>query len=192
MWRSVLEAVESALQLAGAVIMGWMVSPLRGAKGNVEFFVHVRTAGGAGAAAVAADPRTIDDAIEEAVRHEHRDRSSCTTSVSNAAELARQAAQWLHERGHEVRRCRAPTPRPSTLRRPRGSRREARPGRRARRQPRRRRHDAADRRPRRGEEVPVLGVNVGLLGYLTEVEPNAMTARPRALLRRRTTASRTA
>ena len=26
------------------------------------------------------------------------------------------------------------------------------------------------------EEVPVLGVNVGLLGYLTEVEPNAMTS----------------
>jgi 23S rRNA (cytidine1920-2'-O)/16S rRNA (cytidine1409-2'-O)-methyltransferase len=66
-WRSVLEDVESALHARGAVIMGWMVSPLRGSKGNVEFFVHARTAGGAGAAAVAADP-TIDDAIEEAVR----------------------------------------------------------------------------------------------------------------------------
>ena len=42
--------------------MGWMVSPLRGSKGNVEFFVHARTAAGGAAG------RTIDDAIEEAVR----------------------------------------------------------------------------------------------------------------------------
>ena len=39
-WRSVLEAVQGALLAHGAVIMGWMVSPVRGAKGNVEFFVH--------------------------------------------------------------------------------------------------------------------------------------------------------
>ena len=39
-WRSVLEAVEGALLARGAVIIGWMVSPVRGAKGNVEFFVH--------------------------------------------------------------------------------------------------------------------------------------------------------
>jgi 23S rRNA (cytidine1920-2'-O)/16S rRNA (cytidine1409-2'-O)-methyltransferase len=71
-WRSVLEGVESALHSRGAVIMGWMVSPVRGSKGNVEFFVHARAAGatadaGADAAADAAG-RTIDDAIEEAVR----------------------------------------------------------------------------------------------------------------------------
>jgi 23S rRNA (cytidine1920-2'-O)/16S rRNA (cytidine1409-2'-O)-methyltransferase len=61
-WRSVLEGVESALHTRGAVIMGWMVSPLRGSKGNVEFFVHARTAAGGAAG------RTIDDPIEEAVR----------------------------------------------------------------------------------------------------------------------------
>ena len=61
-WRSVLEDVENALHGRGAVIMGWMVSPLRGSKGNVEFFVHARTAAGGAAG------RTIDDAIEEAVR----------------------------------------------------------------------------------------------------------------------------
>ena len=27
-----------------------------------------------------------------------------------------------------------------------------------------------------GAEVPVIGINVGLLGYLTEIEPPAMTA----------------
>ena len=41
-WRGVLTDVGSALTDRGAVIMGWMVSPVRGAKGNVEFFVHAR------------------------------------------------------------------------------------------------------------------------------------------------------
>ena len=41
-WRSVLEGAISALNAAGATMMGVMVSPLRGADGNVEFFVHLR------------------------------------------------------------------------------------------------------------------------------------------------------
>ncbi len=39
------------LTTGGATIMGWMVSPLRGADGNVEFFVH------------AVAPRTDEDGI---------------------------------------------------------------------------------------------------------------------------------
>jgi 23S rRNA (cytidine1920-2'-O)/16S rRNA (cytidine1409-2'-O)-methyltransferase len=41
-WQNALEAVISALNAAGATMMGVMVSPLRGADGNVEFFVHLR------------------------------------------------------------------------------------------------------------------------------------------------------
>ena len=39
-WRSVLQAAMEAVADAGAAMMGAMVSPLRGAAGNVEFFVH--------------------------------------------------------------------------------------------------------------------------------------------------------
>jgi 23S rRNA (cytidine1920-2'-O)/16S rRNA (cytidine1409-2'-O)-methyltransferase len=39
-WRAALEGATSALDAAGASIMGAMVSPLRGADGNVEFLVH--------------------------------------------------------------------------------------------------------------------------------------------------------
>jgi 23S rRNA (cytidine1920-2'-O)/16S rRNA (cytidine1409-2'-O)-methyltransferase len=34
--------IDDALRAAGATIMGWMESPLRGAEGNVELFVHAR------------------------------------------------------------------------------------------------------------------------------------------------------
>jgi 23S rRNA (cytidine1920-2'-O)/16S rRNA (cytidine1409-2'-O)-methyltransferase len=43
-WRRVLDDVVIALGGAGAAIMGLMVSPLTGADGNVEFFVHARAA----------------------------------------------------------------------------------------------------------------------------------------------------
>jgi 23S rRNA (cytidine1920-2'-O)/16S rRNA (cytidine1409-2'-O)-methyltransferase len=39
-WREVLGDVRDALAGRGAVMMGCMVSPLRGADGNVEFLVH--------------------------------------------------------------------------------------------------------------------------------------------------------
>ncbi|HUQ40374.1 MAG TPA: TlyA family RNA methyltransferase [Acidimicrobiales bacterium] len=47
-WRRVLDEVRSALSACGAIMMGVMVSPLRGADGNVEFLAHVSLTGEAG------------------------------------------------------------------------------------------------------------------------------------------------
>jgi 23S rRNA (cytidine1920-2'-O)/16S rRNA (cytidine1409-2'-O)-methyltransferase len=41
-WRSTLAGVVSAFEAAGSTMMGIMVSPLRGAGGNVEFLAHFR------------------------------------------------------------------------------------------------------------------------------------------------------
>lgn len=41
-WHRVLEYTRSALEAQGAAMMGVMVSPLRGAAGNVEFLAHLR------------------------------------------------------------------------------------------------------------------------------------------------------
>ncbi len=38
--RAVQSRIDDALRAGGATIMGWMESPLRGADGNVELFVH--------------------------------------------------------------------------------------------------------------------------------------------------------
>lgn len=58
-WARVLREVRSALTESGAAMMDGMVSPLRGAEGNVEFLVHV---------AVSADaPVMGDDAIDALV-----------------------------------------------------------------------------------------------------------------------------
>jgi 23S rRNA (cytidine1920-2'-O)/16S rRNA (cytidine1409-2'-O)-methyltransferase len=57
-WRRVLEEVRSALGEHGAAMMGVMVSPLRGADGNVEFLVHLRAHETGG---------TVDDAALDAV-----------------------------------------------------------------------------------------------------------------------------
>jgi 23S rRNA (cytidine1920-2'-O)/16S rRNA (cytidine1409-2'-O)-methyltransferase len=64
-WRRALEDVGAALVQRGAVIMGWMVSPVRGAQGNVEFFVHARVPGRAAAGAGAR--AGIDEVVAEAV-----------------------------------------------------------------------------------------------------------------------------
>jgi 23S rRNA (cytidine1920-2'-O)/16S rRNA (cytidine1409-2'-O)-methyltransferase len=60
-WRRVLSEVRSAFVSQGAAMMDVMVSPLRGADGNVEFLAHVRAH--AGAAAVVGD-----DALDAVVR----------------------------------------------------------------------------------------------------------------------------
>jgi 23S rRNA (cytidine1920-2'-O)/16S rRNA (cytidine1409-2'-O)-methyltransferase len=46
-WRRVLDEVVAAYQGVGASIIGCMVSPLRGADGNVEFLLHLAVDGGA-------------------------------------------------------------------------------------------------------------------------------------------------
>jgi 23S rRNA (cytidine1920-2'-O)/16S rRNA (cytidine1409-2'-O)-methyltransferase len=56
-WRRVLVDVMEAVAGCGAAMMGAMVSPLRGAAGNVEFFVH---------ASVAVDPTPFP--VEETAR----------------------------------------------------------------------------------------------------------------------------
>ncbi len=64
LWRSTLLAVIAAFQGAGATMMGLMVSPLRGADGNVEFLAHLRAGPPAqDAAAVAA---AVDVVVTEA------------------------------------------------------------------------------------------------------------------------------
>jgi len=45
-WKGAIQRVISALVAEGAGIMGVMPSPLRGAAGNVEFFVHAVSGGG--------------------------------------------------------------------------------------------------------------------------------------------------
>lgn len=64
-WRRVLGETRSALHDHGAAMMDVMVSPLKGADGNVEFLVHVR--------AHAAAPGIVDDAALDAVVAEAAD-----------------------------------------------------------------------------------------------------------------------
>jgi len=63
-WRRVLLEALGALSEAGAAMMGLMVSPLLGARGNVEFLAHLVVA------PVGASPAdsTVDAAVEAAVR----------------------------------------------------------------------------------------------------------------------------
>jgi 23S rRNA (cytidine1920-2'-O)/16S rRNA (cytidine1409-2'-O)-methyltransferase len=46
-WRNAVVGAIAAFDAAGAAMMGIMVSPLRGADGNVEFLVHLRSRSGA-------------------------------------------------------------------------------------------------------------------------------------------------
>ena len=62
-WRRVLRSTCSALIAEGAAMMGVMVSPLKGADGNVEFLVHLRAHAGDGAAA----PDHVIDAVVDDV-----------------------------------------------------------------------------------------------------------------------------
>lgn len=69
-WARVLREVASALTRHEAAMMGLMVSPLRGADGNVEFLVHLRAHVAAGTGAPPSDTLVdawIDAAIAEAV-----------------------------------------------------------------------------------------------------------------------------
>ncbi len=75
-WRRALLGVITAWQAAGATMMGLMVSPLRGADGNVEFLAHFRVPGsgpgpaegGGGAAGLGdAQPSRAEAAVERVV-----------------------------------------------------------------------------------------------------------------------------
>ena len=59
-WRRVLREVASAWESHGATMMGVMVSPIRGAGGNVEFLAHLRP----GAASIA--DRDLDAVVDDA------------------------------------------------------------------------------------------------------------------------------
>ena len=65
-WRRVLVAVIDAAVAAGATIMGAVVSPLPGADGNVEFFLHLRPADGAARRGL--PEGALDELVAAAVR----------------------------------------------------------------------------------------------------------------------------
>ena len=58
-WRQVLTGTRSALEGHGAAMMDVMVSPLKGADGNVEFLAHLRAHAGA--------PGPVDEAALDAL-----------------------------------------------------------------------------------------------------------------------------
>ena len=65
--RRTLGEVATALDGAGAVIMGAMPSPITGHAGNVEFLLHARTPGGTGAD----DPGPVDALLDAALAEVH-------------------------------------------------------------------------------------------------------------------------
>ena len=67
-WRGVLVDAMEAVADHGAAMMGAMVSPLRGAAGNVEFFVHARNRPGAQAFPVEATASALVARAQEAAR----------------------------------------------------------------------------------------------------------------------------
>src|SRR5579862_769664 len=66
LWLAALRAVGSSLEACGAVIMGAVRSPLTGASGNVEFFVHAVAHPAPGSAPPAA-PDSTDQFFRDAV-----------------------------------------------------------------------------------------------------------------------------
>jgi 23S rRNA (cytidine1920-2'-O)/16S rRNA (cytidine1409-2'-O)-methyltransferase len=71
-WRRVLDEVMIALRAAGAAIMGAMVSPLTGADGNVEFFVHARAVTTADAGGIAAGSHSATAVAEASALGDQR------------------------------------------------------------------------------------------------------------------------
>ena len=73
-WRRAVTGAGAAFAGAGAAMMGVMVSPLLGARGNVEFLAHLvagRFAAGTGTAGIDTDATAVDDAIEAALALRH-------------------------------------------------------------------------------------------------------------------------
>lgn len=74
-WRRVLSNIVVVIEEAGGAIMGAMVSPLRGADGNVEFLLHLRPAGAAndGSRAAPDGAGALVDALVRAASGDDRD-----------------------------------------------------------------------------------------------------------------------
>jgi 23S rRNA (cytidine1920-2'-O)/16S rRNA (cytidine1409-2'-O)-methyltransferase len=66
-WHEALDRVYDAFVAHGAAIMGGMVSPIRGADGNVEFLLHAR-APGSDVPGVADSEALIDDLVASATQ----------------------------------------------------------------------------------------------------------------------------
>ena len=65
-WRRTVDDVVGAAALAGAAMMGVMVSPLHGADGNTEFLLHLRRVGDGEPVPSHADARALVDAAVDA------------------------------------------------------------------------------------------------------------------------------
>ena len=89
LWRSALDGVCSALTGAGAAIIGVMVSPLRGAEGNVEFLIHAKAH-----AVVPATPGRINPS-------EAGPRAAPASACAASGEVAVQIEAALVEAGAE-------------------------------------------------------------------------------------------
>jgi 23S rRNA (cytidine1920-2'-O)/16S rRNA (cytidine1409-2'-O)-methyltransferase len=74
--RRTLGEVATALEAAGAVIMGAMPSPLTGHSGNVEFLLHARTQGYAGPVPTSSPALMLDGAVTEAHPREAHPREA--------------------------------------------------------------------------------------------------------------------
>ncbi len=77
-WKEALDSVMGAFRSAGATMMGVMVSPLRGADGNVEFFAHLV----AGPAPIGAEPPSATAEIARAVHEATATPSPSTTTAT--------------------------------------------------------------------------------------------------------------
>lgn len=90
LWRRALENVVSSLGGAGAAIMGAMRSPLDGASGNVEFFVHARAHASDHAAPRRrrTPRRLVDAAVEEAVAGRRDTGGTAHAAAAGAATRA--------------------------------------------------------------------------------------------------------
>jgi 23S rRNA (cytidine1920-2'-O)/16S rRNA (cytidine1409-2'-O)-methyltransferase len=69
-WKRVVREVIAAFRDAGAVIMGCMVSPLKGADGNVEFLLHAQSPDSPRPPAALDLEALVDDAVARCARRE--------------------------------------------------------------------------------------------------------------------------
>ncbi len=184
-WAGVLCDVAGAFEAGGAAVVGGMASPLLGAEGNVEFFLHMRTGKKPGLSLVASSLSEIAFAagppgpgggteqtgLERARLNMATIGFAPNSERASAVELAKSTAAWLEDVGHETVMFPDHTPA-----RPDGGRATI-PG----------AEDldllvslGGDGTMLRavglvlGADVPVLGVNFGRFGYLAAVEPDGL------------------